>query len=305
MRSLARRTLKSLCRFYPLYGGCITIANTSFFRTLSQTPDPLVMTRLRDGSPIFVRLDDYTSRSIYYFGDHDPKITWVCKKLLRPGDTMLDIGANCGVITISSAKLVGQTGHVHAFEPQPNLAELIQRSAQLGGYSQVSVHNIALSSQDGVMNIQIPLGHSGAASLSRQPSVHRQTREIQIQLKRTTDYLSSLNLQSIRLIKLDVEGHEAEVLQGGLDFFRDCKPDAVVFESNEHKYESNAKPFWEQAAVRLLESIGYDLFEIPKFKFRLRLRKLARGTEPQVSSSDFVAVKHGELYEDIATALTN
>lgn len=258
------------------------------------------MTRLRDGSTILVRLDDYIGRTIYYFGDLDPKITWVCKKLLRPGDTVLDVGANCGLISIYASKLVGSTGHVHAFEPQPNLAELMQKSLEISGYSQVSVHNIALSENDGVMDMLIAAGNSGQASLSVQSVVPGKT--IQVQVRRTADYLCGLNLGTIRLMKLDVESHEESVLRGALDFFRDRGPDVIVFELN--KYLSpDAEPIWEQTTVRLLESIGYVIFEITKAKFRMQLRELDRETNGQVSSHDFVAVKRGYRSEGVATEL--
>lgn len=244
------------------------------------------MTKLRDGSTILVRLDDFVGRTIYYFGDLDPKITWVCNSLLRPGDTVLDVGANCGLVSIYASKLVGPTGHVHAFEPQPDLAELMQKSLGIDGYSQVSVHNIALSENDGVMNMHIAANNSGQASLSLQTAVPVKT--IQVQVRRTADYLSGLNLGPVRLMKLDVEGHEESVLRGALDFFRDRGPDVIVFESN--------KP------VRLLESIGYVIFAIPTSKFRMQLRELDRETN-QVSSHDFVAVKRGYHFEGVATAL--
>lgn len=259
------------------------------------------MTRLRDGSTILVRLDDFVGRTIYYFGDLDAKLTWICKKLLGPGDTVLDVGANCGVVSIYASKMVGPTGHVHAFEPQPDLAELMQKSVEIGGYSQVSVHNIALSENEGVMNMLIPADNSGAASLSAQTAVPGKT--IQVQVKRTADYLSGLNLGKVRLMKLDVEGHEESVLRGALDFFRDRGPDVIVFESNKHLYLEYAEQIWEEATVKLLESIGYIIFAIPKSKFRVQLRELNRETNSQVSSHDFVAVKRGHDCEGVATAL--
>lgn len=301
LRSLLRSIIKRLCRFYPLYSGCGTIANTPFFQSLSQIPNPLVMTRLRDGSNILVRLDDYVGRAIYYFGDLDPKITWVCKKLLRPGDIVLDVGANCGLVTLYASKLVGATGHVHAFEPQPDLAELIQKSVGIGGCSQVSVHNIALSENDGFMNMVIPTDNSGAASLSRQTAFP--SKMIQVQVRRTADYLSGLNLGAVRLMKLDVEGHEEAVLQGARDFFRDRGPDVIVFESNNSSVFKDSKSILEQPTVRLLESIGYIIFEIPKLKFRMRLRKLDRETNYQINSHDFVAIKCSDHYVDLTTAL--
>ncbi|MBV9389520.1 MAG: FkbM family methyltransferase [Chroococcidiopsidaceae cyanobacterium CP_BM_ER_R8_30] len=300
MRSMLRGILQSVCHLYPLYSGCGTIANTPLFRRMSYSTKPLVKARLRDGQFIFVRLDDFIGRAVFYFGDLDPKVTLVCKRLLRSGDTMLDVGANCGLITMYAAKIVGSSGRVHAFEPQPALAELIRESANANGYNQVLVHNIALSVEDGVLDLFVPSDNGGAASFSQQwGQICGADKTIQVEVRRTADYLASLNLKRVRLMKIDVEGHEEFVLRGGLDFFRDHGPDAIVFESSEH-----AGPFWEREPVKLLTSINYTIFAIKKSKFgSLRLQELNRQTDGQVSGHDFIAIKRGEQYEDILSAL--
>ncbi|MBV8886201.1 MAG: FkbM family methyltransferase, partial [Chroococcidiopsidaceae cyanobacterium CP_BM_RX_35] len=174
-----------------------------YFKHLSQSPAPLVIAKLRDGSPILVRLDDYVGRSIYYFGDLDRKITWVCQRVLRPGDTMLDIGANYGLLTLYAAKLVGSTGCVHAFEPQPALIELIRKSVEISNFSQVSVHDFALSLNDEVGYMSVEPWNSGQAALVS-TEVSTNAPKIQVKVRKTSDYLSSLSLKNIRLVKLDV-----------------------------------------------------------------------------------------------------
>jgi len=289
-----RGNIRNICKLYPLYSGRGTIANTSLFRAISRTSEPIVMTKLYDGSMIFVNLDDYVGRPIYYFGDLDRKISWVFQKVLRPGDTVLDIGANFGLYTMYASKLVGQRGHVHAFEPQQNLAELIKKSAQINGYSQITLHNIALSEDDGIIDLFIPTDNSGRASLSKK--IGRSGTIIQVQKKNTANYLSSLAIDTIRLMKLDVEGHEEIILQSGLEFFRTHRPDVILFE--EHK-----KPIAQQPTVKLIESIGYVIFEIPKSKFRMRLLEINHETNSRIPSHDFVAVKQDYQGKDIATAL--
>ncbi|MBV8802709.1 MAG: hypothetical protein JO131_07085, partial [Gammaproteobacteria bacterium] len=81
-------------------------------------------------------------------------------------------------------------------------------------------------------------------------------------------------------------------------FFEDCKPDVMVFEANEE-----GKTFWEREVIKLVVSLGYDLFEIPKSKFRVRLRKLNHGNSPQPSSWDFVAIRQGETYKNVIPSL--
>jgi FkbM family methyltransferase len=276
---------------YPLYSGCGKIANSPWFRQIS--PDLIVETQIRDGSSIWVDLGDFIGRSIYYFGDFDPKITWICQRVLRPGDTMLDVGANFGLVSLYCAKLVGRSGTIHAFEPQPQLAQLFQQSIEKNQYSQIALHEIALSNTDGTMTLSIPSDNSGAASLTFS---FTDERAIQVPVRNASDYLGNLNLAQVRLLKLDVEGHEKEVLQGAYQFLKEQPVDVILFE--EHK-----KPATEQESIQLLQNLQYEIWEIPQIKFSMKLSKI----EPQHSGSkgshDYVAIGTGPAYRGIVTAL--
>ena len=228
MRSILRSMIRLLCQLYPIYSGPAKIANSILFRYLSKTSNPIVLTKLRDGSPILVNLNDFIGRTIYYFGDYDLKVTEICRRLLRPGDTVVDVGANCGVVTIYSSRLVGPKGHIYAIEPQPDLAVLIQKSAAIGGYSQVSVHSIALSDCDGTMNLAIPEDNSGKATLMLRNKFPYKT--IQVQTKKASDYISSLSLGLIHLMKVDAEGYEYIIIKDVLESLRERSPDIILFE---------------------------------------------------------------------------
>src|SRR5438067_1424811 len=123
----ATRVAQRACRLYPLFSGCGALANLPLLRRLAP-PAGTVTTDLRDGSRIRVRPGDYIGRAVFFFGDLDPKLRWVFSRVLRPGDAALDIGANCGVMSLFAARLVGPAGQVHAFEPQPDLAALLRES---------------------------------------------------------------------------------------------------------------------------------------------------------------------------------
>ncbi|HAC65689.1 MAG TPA: hypothetical protein DCF68_19695 [Cyanothece sp. UBA12306] len=292
MNSIIRGFFQSICRLYFFKSGCGTIANKKFFRNLSQTQEPLVLTKLRDGSSIYVSLDQYIGRAIYYFGELDPKITWVCQNILRPGDTVIDIGANVGLITLYAAKLVGSSGKIHAFEPQPNLVQLLKKSVTINEYEQVVIHQVALSDQDGIMNMQVPIDNSGAASLGKKKNKASYT--IDVEVKNATQYLSSLNLDKIRLIKIDVEGHEAIVLKGAKYFLESHKPDIILFE--EHK-----KPLLKQESVKFLQNMNYIIYELPKAKFKIQPHRLT--TKSNYLSHDCIAIHQNAYNERLVKSL--
>src|SRR5690606_28121969 len=114
------RVVSSLTRHYPLTSGHMRVANGRVGRWLAG-PDPWVAdARLHDGSRLDV-VNDQTGRAVALLGDIDRKVSTVIQRFVRPGDCVLDVGANLGVMTLYAARRVGSTGLVHAFEPQTDL----------------------------------------------------------------------------------------------------------------------------------------------------------------------------------------
>lgn len=295
MKSLTRQFLRVVCRWYPLYSGRGTIANSKIFRSLSETPESSseITTTLHDGSSIIVPLDDYIGRSIYYFGDLDYKISWVCKNVLRPGDCAVDIGAHFGLVTLFASAIVGHQGSVHSFEPHPEFADRIRRSLGLNGRKNVTLHNVALTDQPGEMTLHVPFDNSGRASLIRP---NRPLYEVQIEAVNMSEYFRQLDISDIRLLKIDVEGHEEDVFRGGESTLRSTPPDVILFE--EHK-----KPIQDQPVVSFLSNLGYEILAIPRANLFMSTFPL-NGTEHKSCSAshDYVAVHKGA--EDADAILT-
>jgi hypothetical protein len=156
---------------------------------------------------------------------------------------------------------------------------------------------VALSDTDGWHELLVPVDNLGAASLSRTP--RGTARALPVEVRKSGAYLTELGLSPVRLLKLDIEGHEEQFLAGGLDFLRRRPPDAIVFESNE-----DVKPLWRRPTIQVLADLDYELVEIARTvtsMFRMQLRHLARGQEP-AQSLDFVAI-HRTCYPSVATRL--
>lgn len=280
-------TLAAGGRRYPLKSGCGKIAAQSAMRRLAadQAASPAVTT-LRCGARMWVDLDDYIGRAVFYFGDFDPKITWVLERVLRPGDSVVDIGANAGVVTLCAAKLVGPSGSVHSIEPQPALAALLKRSAALNGFEHVQVHELALSEQDGFHDLWIPKGLRGQATL--EATLREGGSAIRVPTRRAGDFLAETTTGRPRLVKIDVEGHEAAVIHGAREYLQTSGPDVFLFE--EHR-----RPASDQDSIIGLRSAGYAVFALAKAKIRMRLQRL--GSAGSDAANDFVAVR-GDLEDE-------
>ncbi len=263
LKRISRSVARQVCRAYPLLSGCTQLANLRFLAGMTDE-DELVEDRLRDGSIIRLQLNDYGGRSMYYFGDYDPKITRILQRVLRRGDHVIDIGANFGLISLLSAKLVGPTGSVHAFEPQTTLASLISQSAAANNYSHLVTHPVGLSDTDGVVDMFTEPGVTGAASLVRDDKAHLQRTSVRVVA--AGNYLTGLGLPRTRLLKIDVEGHEHTVLESAKEFLTDTPPEAILFETQDAEIPLRKRP-----VASLLASLGYIFYPICKSTVRLKL----------------------------------
>ncbi len=84
-----------------------------------------------------------------------------------------------------------------------------------------------------------------------------------------SEYFKDTKFDSIRLVKIDVEGHEKELIEGALDLFKLTTPEIIIFELN----ESNQVPFWQEKLIKLLDSLQYKFFAILNTTFQVKLKK--------------------------------
>lgn len=170
--------------------------------------------------------------------------------MCRPGDTVLDIGANVGDWTLSMALRVGLNGRVLAFEPVPYLAEAIAKTSRINRQDQVEVHNLALSSEDGTAEFSVEQGNSGGSRLGHMAgdfsSISVPTRRLDSLLAERPD------IERIDFIKIDVEGFELQVLQGARATLARFRPPLIL----ESGHESDSE---RQAQADFLMSLGYDV----------------------------------------------
>jgi FkbM family methyltransferase len=294
VKKLIRAGLRLCLKAYPLMSGCGAIANHRFLDPLMRGGGEMT-TRIRGGARLRVNIGDYVGRTVYLMGDLDPKVTAVCKRVTRRGDTVLDIGANCGLVTVFAAGWVGAEGVVHAFEPQVHLAAMVEGSCGDNGYSHVSVHKVGLSDHAGRFKMRLVEGNLGTASLVEGVG---NAEGAEVEVCRADEYLRGLGLSSIRLVKMDVEGHEASVLRGGVSFFREVRPEVIVFEVDTHSEE-----LWTDSAAKILHDWGYELYAVLQTYFGLGLQPVGPGVVIQSTSHDFVALDPGTDLVDLKKRL--
>jgi len=132
------------------------------------------------------------------------------KNLIKKGDVVLDIGANIGYYTLLFAQLVGNTGKVYAFEPDPRNYQLIEKNIEINNFTNVVLVKKAVCAKSG--NTTLYLMESGAHNTLKKD--HPDTiDEIDVDLISLDDYFKTLPIIP-DFIKMDIEGNELNALTG-------------------------------------------------------------------------------------------
>lgn len=181
-------------------------------------PDECVC-NLNDGSKVqlYPRRDAH-ELFLYSQLEYEPGTLFLFDQVLRPGDTFVDVGANLGLMTLHAARLVGSGGKVISFEPHPTYFKRLQDHITMNRFQNVQAINMAAGSRDGVQTIyDFPDVSIGRSSLIDAPD-GKAVAEVKVE--KLDSALARLGVNKLRLIKIDVEGFENEVLLGAEDTLR-------------------------------------------------------------------------------------
>jgi len=251
-----------------------------------------------NGGEVLCNLNDLVGRTAFYTGDLDRKISWVCSRIVKPGDTVLDIGANVGIVSLWLAKLVGDKGKVHAFEPNPELQKLLNKTIQRNNAFNIHSHPVALGSKPGQMELRVLESNTGSGSLIFDYDLTK-CCIIPVPVQTLDSIVAKEKIETIRLIKIDVEGFEGEVLRGGSHVLESVRPQAVLFEFID-KSEGRLS---DQPVFKILQQAGYGFFAIPKCRFRMYLEHFDPNRTNDQGFTDFLAVQKNGCFQEIAAAV--
>lgn len=179
---------------------------------------------------LVVGLEGYTQALLYRLARQNQLYEYQTAMLalgaLRPGDIALDIGAHVGYFTLLFRLAVGETGRVFAFEPLADTYRRLLHNVMINGFSNVLPLPLAVAKQPGTAFFHINRENEGASSLLGGDG----GEQVPVQLT-SLDNLFRENLSTRpRLMKIDVEGAEMEVLLGAEKWFDRQGPDVVIVE---------------------------------------------------------------------------
>ena len=217
----------------------------------------------RGGFKWHLDLNEGIDFSIFLFGAFEPSTVRFYRKVLRPGDIVLDIGANIGAHTLPFAKCIAPRGRVYAFEPTEfaynKLVENLTLNPELNG---IVIPNHMLLKPPG--DWHPPSEIYSSWPLKPVGDVHEkhlgQLRSLGAVTMDTVDsYCAANGITRIDWIKIDVDGNETTVLQGSMRTLRSMRPKLII-ELSPYVCREAGHRFDE--LVDLLRGAGYDFYDL-------------------------------------------
>ena len=199
----------------------------------------------RYGPMLYLANDLYVGRSLDLYGEWSEGEMDLLRQVIRPGNVVLDIGANIGSHTLFFAQATGPKGAVLAFEPQRMIFQILCGNVALNGLSNVHTHRAALGRRPG--SIRVPLLDVAAEQNFGALSLDNIETGESVELKT----IDSLGLPACHVIKIDVEGMEGEVIAGGEATIGRFRP--ILYVENERQDRS-------ADLIDQLFSLGYRLY---------------------------------------------
>lgn len=259
-----------------------------------------VVRETKYGKMVFNKNDTYVGRSYDLYGEYSDDEVRFLKSVLRPSMIVVDVGANVGGLTVPMAQAVGREGIVLAFEPQRAPYYALCANVFINNLNNVFCYQRAIGREAGTVLVpdlgyQVP-GNYGAWSPLREEEAYRHYNKLPVDV----NTLDQLGLAAVDLIKIDVEGMELDVLEGGRGTITKHRP---------MLYLEDDRPERIPALLEFLASVGYRAWQ--HFPPLYNPNNMKRATEnvfgKEVSANLFCVHKDGfhepEWVADMAVAL--
>ena len=258
-----------LARYWPLVNGSGRLLDL-FARDVDLGSGEK-LARTSDGFDINVLANDLIGRHLLLSGRFDRSVVQVLLDRAKPGDVLLDIGANIGYVTACFLSQISRSTAI-CIEPQPGIVDLLRSNmAQFG--QRASIHQVALSDRSGELRFHVNSGNRGASRLSE----HGETT---VPAVRAPELIGTI--PHVDLVKIDVEGHELIVLRAMREELRRLRPRGILFEDQ----TGEAGP--DGAIGSVLAGLGCEIFGFRKGLFRTQLIPIRSGADCRYN--DYFAV---------------
>ena len=209
--------------------------------------------RIYDYSMLLDLEDRGISRTLLLFGERELEHKEMLERVLRPGMTVLDIGANIGYYALMELGMIGSAGTLIAVEPSPSNVELLKRNLALNGHQNTEVRQAAISDQSGVKQFFLSeMSNLNTFHNTGSGNLHLSGKTIDVRIATIPEIMAG---RKPDLIRMDVEGHEVEVFRGLIPAIeRGEMAPMVIFETHLSRYGADHDI---EGPLRRLFALGY------------------------------------------------
>jgi FkbM family methyltransferase len=203
------------------------------------------------GVRVFLRASERIER-LMWAGAYERDLVELFKRSVRPGMTVLDVGANIGYFSTIAAGMVGSHGRVHSFEPVPSCFARLERNLSQFGWAWA--HRSAVGDKSGVATVHFKESESGWGSLFSDGSPDSAT---EVPVVTLDEWVDQQGIERLDFIKIDVEGGEFRALKGTDHILRKFRP-MITAELNELCLQRDHHTPLD--VLELLEAADYESF---------------------------------------------
>jgi len=219
--------------------------------------------RARFGARFAGSFPDTVHGYMYFFGVWEPSITEIYRAALRPGDVVIDIGANVGTHALLAASLVGDAGEVHAIEASPWIHARLRHNLLANGCTRVITYNMAATDTPGPVSVFLhdDTNLGGTTIMPSEAARTGAAREAVVEGRPLTEIVPRRALLAARLIKIDVEGAEWLVLRGMADILPFLRADCeILLELNPTAIEQSGGSL--EGLLAIFAAAGFSPYEV-------------------------------------------
>ena len=227
--TLTRRGFLSMliASYYHLVGTLMKILNKKF-----------ITKKIYNYKMLLDLYDKGISRTLLLFGKRELEHKKMLENIIKPEMTVLDIGANIGYYSLMMLELIGNKGKLIAVEPSPSNIEILRKNLLLNKYNDIEVHNAAISDENGTKKFFLSeMSNLNTLNYTEKKSLNLTGETINVKTLTVPQIMEGRNLD---LIRMDVEGHEVEVLNGLIPNIgvNNLYP-SIIFETHRSRYNND------------------------------------------------------------------
>lgn len=192
--------------------------------------EPVMVRGKQHGYLMKLQLDDPVERITFCLGRYyETDVLMALSRLVRPGDTFIDGGANIGMTTLHAAGLVGPSGRVLSFEPNSAVRERLLEHVEMNRLQNVTVIPCALGQEESTASLALLEHHSGTATLCETDGA---VSRIDVRVAPLDAFLGQMPEERPVVMKLDLEGYEWQAIRGMSETFRTRNVRAAIIEKD-------------------------------------------------------------------------